>query len=46
MRFGFEFTEWQNQDMHGRTNCVVFEVEDLSSVPRDVCRYPTDSQRY
>ena len=27
-----------NHDMHGRTACAVFEVESLSSVPRDVYR--------
>ncbi|TWU51413.1 hypothetical protein Poly59_30050 [Rubripirellula reticaptiva] len=29
--------------MHGRTACAVFEVESLSSVPRDVYRYRNDS---
>ena len=28
--------------MHGRTACTVFEVVNLSSVPRDVQRYPTE----
>lgn len=27
---------WANHDIHGRTACAVCEVEDLSSVPRDV----------
>ena len=31
-------TKWANHDMHGRTACVFFEVEGLSSVPRDVRR--------
>ncbi|TWU51434.1 hypothetical protein Poly59_30260 [Rubripirellula reticaptiva] len=31
--------------MHGRTACAVFEMENLSSVPRDVYRYPTYSLR-
>lgn len=31
-----------NHDMHGRTACAVFEVESLSSVPRDVRRYRID----
>jgi hypothetical protein len=30
--------------MHGRTACVVFEVESFSSVPRDVYRSSTEEQ--